>query len=578
MHVAGRNSGEGYSNIITQEYLEKLISECFPSEKPIFKIEEEFKNMDLTDTIVNQGNLQPTGIVHKSYVPAERYDTEICKSVLHSKLPGDYKIVKMVPTRKQPYTDKDGNLHDPFRKSLSNYGKNPGCILELHYKQAINSYKNLVIQNSNVSKEGRTLLTLYESIHGYNRLGPINSGTSPGYPMILPNHENLKKSYYKEVSENIDFNDNKTLKRVAEVVSECLLKYKSGIRVLWIYKDTGKDEKLDILKVLDDKLRLFSASPWILLILMRMYFGAFMADFIDMSISVGSAVGVNPYSDQWSSIAKNLLKFSFDPKIPCIGAGDYKNFDGHEQPYIMNGILDIIQDWYGYSDAESTHIRSCLWAEITNSKHIFRDEFYVWSSSLPSGNPLTTLVNTMYNNIVFRVSFGVAGLPIMEFNDHVFMICLGDDVTFTVSSKYSEVFNEMNLPEFMLKCGMTYTTETKNSASYKFRKITEVEFLRRSFRFDKTHNTWLAPLRESSIIETQNWTKKGLNGTQITVDNISWALREFSLHGEDVFNYWKVELIALYTQFCKGYKPKYNFLLDYDVALHEVLQTSDFQF
>jgi hypothetical protein len=72
----------------------------------------------------------------------------------------------------------------------------------------------------------------------------------------------------------------------------------------------------------------------------------------------------------------------------------------------------------------------------------------------------------------------------------------------------------------------------KGKALTPFRSLNECEFLKRSFYLDRTLNRWIAPLRESAIAEMLNWTKKGKEGDQITLDNLCFALREFSLHGK----------------------------------------------
>lgn len=76
-----------------------------------------------------------------------------------------------------------------------------------------------------------------------------------------------------------------------------------------------------------------------------------------------------------------------------------------------------------------------------NSKHICGSNVYWWTHSLPSGHPLTSIINSIYNNIAFRVCWILLGGELNSFKDHVSMAVYGDDNVINVSAKASESFN-----------------------------------------------------------------------------------------------------------------------------------------
>lgn len=113
-------------------------------------------------------------------------------------------------------------------------------------------------------------------------------------------------------------------------------------------------------------------------------------------------------------------------------------------------------------------------------------------------------------------------------------------------------------------------------SEFPFRSITEIEFLKRGFVFDKQLNRWIAPLRESAIAEMLNWTKKGAEGDQITLDNMAFALREFSLHGETTFYFWREALLDLKIKNFPGLDPHGDMPLDFANTYKRVLNQEYF--
>lgn len=566
IHVAG-GKDMGHATGFDQEMIEEAIKTCFPYEK--YFTDEEIPEF-LLEIPVSQGNLKPIYNLKPGYVPGELFKSEITKSKFFRKLPEPYNVVNTMPAKLKPFYDRDGTLIDPLLKAFNKYGKIAPEISSEQVSQAFESYTNLILTADNSLRSARRIIELKEALHSFDNINSISSSTSSGYPMSLNKDTDYKKIYYKALQEGDQIKAESAYLRIANLVNSALEAIRNGIRLFYAYKQCGKDETREWFKVLEGKTRLFSACPFILLVLFRMYFGSFISMYVRCNFHVGSAVGVNPYSTQWDDIARSLLKFSENDNDICVAAGDQGQFDTRQWSIIHNGILDMINDWYGGTPEES-FIRQALFMEITNSRHIFRGQVYEWTSGLPSGNPMTAIINTIYNNIIFRMSWGISGLDIRNFNDNVYLIVLGDDNAFTVSKKYRYLFNEETLPEYMAEIGNEYTTEIKGSATAPFRPITEIEFLKRSFYKDQVLNRWIAPLREEAIAEMLNWTKKGKEGSQISLDNVVFAMREFSLHGYAKFEHWKKHLLDLCNEQFPNMKPHGDFPLDFNNTYKSVL-------
>jgi hypothetical protein len=572
MHIAGSND-KGYSNIITQENIDKLIESTFPDEY-IFndELDSEFVNLKIPE----EGIMQPQGNIKPGFVPSSALGSDLKRSLLFGKLPAPYKEVKFFPSKLRPFTSDDGEIVDPLKKALAKYRKEPIYLNPLEIDRAIDSYEQLVNLYFKTLPEFRTVVPLELALHSFGNVRAISPATSAGFPHGIAGSPNLKKLYYKACFDGNEELKQTLLGQIAKVVQEVLDLYSRKIRPCFIYKDCPKDEKRPLEKVLSGSTRLFSAGDWILLVLVRMYFGCFVSDFFDANIDVGSAIGLNPYSKDWDDLARYLLKFSENRSEASIGAGDYSAFDTCARPIVMEKVLEMINRWYGTTNPDN-YIRSALWAEVVNSKHVCNDEFFIWYTGMPSGNALTALINTICNNVYFRMCWIKTGLPIDVFNSSVRFTSLGDDNVFSVSQEYREYFNELTLVDLMEQIGMVYTTELKGVAELPFRNLSQVEFLKRSFRFDYSLNRWVAPLRMESIFATLNWTRKGFGSDQITADELSSSFGELSLHGRSVFNQFAPKLMDLKNRYLDGYEPSKGLSLNFDIVYNDTLK-SDFSY
>ena len=94
-------------------------------------------------------------------------------------------------------------------------------------------------------------------------------------------------------------------------------------------------------------------------------------------------------------------------------AGDFSNYDGTLHVTIVWRILDVIEDFYkaGKDYCEKhARVRRCLWESTVNAYHLCGNELYKVNHSQPSGNPMTAILNSIYNSIACRYVFYQKGL------------------------------------------------------------------------------------------------------------------------------------------------------------------------
>jgi hypothetical protein len=561
MHVAGHQaSGVGYSSLVTQEMLQDYLTvmDDVVSEAPGYEI------LDCNDRVEPQfkllGRLKPA--------PSHNTTTSIMPSLLY----GNFEPVVTSQAKLKPFVSLDGEVIDPYIKAASKYC-NPAVWIDPKVLNLVEDDVFSFIKDTHKLAVNHRLLTWRECLHGIEEdidSRGIPPSTSAGFPMTCPGFINYKKLLFSQDRDTPEWiNVFESLVQQCEKVESDLVK---GIRHLHVYTDNLKDERRPIEKVISGSTRLFSGSPFIYLMLKKRYFGTFILEFQKNRIFNSSGVGVNPYSSEWDLMANLLGKFSKKGDEILVGAGDYERFDGSQVSRIHHSILRVINRCY---DDENSFARKMLWLEIVNSRHVYKGLLTEWCNSMPSGNLLTILINCFYNMYAFRFCWHYAGIELSLFSKNVVLFVVGDDNIFSVSPKFQDVFNELTLCDLMKKIGLSYTLETKGSATQTFRDLTEVEFLKRSFRWDSDVSRYVAPLRLSVILDIPNWTKHNCPDL-IAVANIDECSKELSLHSRAVFQKYNSKLVKAKELYYPDFETNLSLYMNYLVKKKIVLAIENY--
>jgi hypothetical protein len=385
----------------------------------------------------------------------------------------------------------------------------------------------------------RSVVSVEDAIRSTIDNKGISRSTSTGYPYCTLNIG--KKDLWGPDGE-YDFTS-KAHKELVEDINVHIDMARRNERGLHIFADFLKDEIRPIEKVIAGKTRLISACPVLYNVLCRMYFLDFINAVQSTRIINGVAVGTNPYSE-WTILANALLR-----KGNNILAGDFSGFDKSQIPQILWSLVDRINEWYD-DGPENAQIRRVLWLEVVNSRHVGgdgskSDVLYAWHKSLPSGHPLTTVINSFYNLTALACCWYEWANKHMPFDIwrsyrfHVKCIVYGDDNLISVSDTvrlFAEPFDQRAVTKYMALIGLDYTSEKKDGSEFSYRPITEVEFLKRSFNpvtCGKT--TYLPTLRLESVIKSVLWTRNKL-GVEDINNTFDTFFAELSLHDSETWS------------------------------------------
>lgn len=533
MHVSG-NTMLGFGALVYQEFLEAyylLMPDQTTADIPILPVSVPQISHE---RMVYIGDLSPA--------PSHSTRSTIIKSVAYGKLGS----VTTAPSTLRPIFHEDGTLSDPWVNAVKNYCQPVPDIDLFALDEAVEDFR-VFLKSNKPYKVKHRLLTVREALEGIENeldFAPLKGSTSPGYPMNLSKDLNLKKKYFSFPKDSPERES--CGKEIEKLVEDSLALLYSGVVPFFPCVDNLKDERRSLEKVSKAMTRMFSGTPFIYLLICRMYFGSYLLEVHKNRIINGMAIGAQVYSGEWHTIAMKLKEHLVDDGDKGVGAGDYKAFDGSQNATVMHKILDIIQDTY---NDEFKVIRSLLFESMVHSFHIVKGQVYYWNGSLPSGHLLTALINCMTNHINFRYCWIKAGLAIALFSVAVFLIVMGDDNLFSVAPEFRDAFNEMKLVNLMALIGMTYTTEFKGEATAPFRSLLEPEFLKRTFLYDSVTNEYVAPLRLSVILDMPNWTRSGGMRQIIAASNLSTAHLELSLHPKDVYDTYHAKFIQIKEEF-----------------------------
>jgi len=432
------------------------------------------------------------------------------------------------PAHLKPFW-KDGQKVDPLeiaRKKAStatiNVDRKLADSCKEHFKQTL---------LRRVYRGDQRVLTFEEAIAGIEG-DPLYQGikrnTSPGYGWAKGGG---KRTYLGD--DEYKFDHPEVLARYKDMLE----RVKNGERTGCIWTDTLKDERRPIAKVDAGKTRLFAASEMTYVILFRQYFMGFAAHVARNKIDVESCVGINVYSQDWSRLARKMMEVG-----KHVIAGDFSNYDGTLCGDLLWDCLDLAEEFY-QGTPEEKQIRRMLWMDIVHSVHVSGRTVYQWTHSQPSGCPITAILNSIYHSLAARYVYVKCArkycpekAALSNFTRYVRHANYGDDDVYNVSDEIIDWYNQETMTEMFKDLGMEYTDEAKTGNIVKSRRLDEIMFLKRKFRYDDEQCRYRAPLSLDTIREMPMWVKRNKNHWELTAETLQDAMLELAQHSRAVFD------------------------------------------
>jgi len=527
IHVAC-NQGTGLYLPITQEQLMKI-----PMRNDFgLPVPEHILSQPSEMSMIPNGNFS---ILGKSSIRV--YQPEKTK-LRKSKLYGKVAKVTKGPSVLSPRDERNQSGESPLLKGISKYGRPAPVLKEEHLKRIT---KHLVNIFGAMPNDLRRQLTEEEAINGLpiEYFDPLVMDTSPGFPYV----QTIQKPVGKSGKEHL-FSEEQPRKVINKDLRDKLDLRRNmarrGYRSISVWCDTLKDEPRALEKIETGSTRVFTVPPVDYSILSREMNLAFVAMLMKNRLKCFSAVGINPQSLEWTMLMTHLQQVSE------VGfAGDYSGWDGNLSPAIIMAVCDVINAWYDDGD-EAAMVRRVLFDELVHTNQIAIDVVYQSHIGNPSGNPLTTVLNTIAN--YYYLCYAFLELAPVEMNDPIFfdqyvrVFIYGDDNIMAVHPEVVNFFFPANVSRILKEMNMTYTAADKKGDSV-MEPIVELTFLKSGFR--KLGSFWVPTLDTATIENMVMWYRESSFETEeeLTISNINESLRAASLYGKKFFDKWRVKII-----------------------------------
>lgn len=562
LHVAGQTSmfhREGYATVTTQEAMREVWLSLREGTGDVCEnqqIEALIKQVPEAEFATLQAGLKASGIIGGSIsylgpaVDPAIIATKSCikRSPMHSDEP--FGPCPTAPAILHPVV-KDGGVVYPMAKAVEAY-QSP---LLAHDPEELDMAVDVAMQKHwQLTKDfPRDILTFEESIvppEGW-KLKPLNRKSSAGYKYrnVIPNVLKYPgKTFFFGFEGDVDFS-RPSLQIVRKDVANIVANAVKGVRVSHVCMDFLKDELRSLEKVDNVKTRMISGTELDYSIAIRQYFGAFQAAMYATCVRNGMSPGVNHYTE-WHMLAEGLLS-----KGGSVFDGDFSRFDASEQPWVHEAILKYINKWYAAGanwKPEDDQVRNVLWLDLINSVHLTGESsklehFVQWHKSLPSGHPLTTLVNSMYSLITMTACYMRLTGDVVDMWNHVFINTYGDDNVVAVDTTVRDQFNQVTVAGCMDEIfGLTYTAGAKDGTLVPYTTIDKITYLQRGFLADddeegglitnKPNVGWVAPLNFKSFMFTPYFFRNNKDPMADMTSNCEKFVCELSLHTKDVWD------------------------------------------
>jgi len=250
--------------------------------------------------------------------------------------------------------------------------------------------------------------------------------------------------------------------------------------------------------------------------------------------------GICAYTD-WGKLFKHVQQ-----KGLKVFDGDFKAFDSSEQAHFLSRICSGINAWYD-DGPDNARIREVLFLDLIHSRHLGGkgdNQCYIiqWNRSLPSGHPLTTVVNSIYSLATLIGCYISITGDVRDFWKRVSAATYGDDNLVNPDDEVAECYNQVTVADAMAnQFGLTYTSGKKDGELEPYTVIDNVTFLQRSFRNEDGY--MLSPLNKDSFLFTPYYCKNKMLKQQILVDTMEKSLEELSQHAPEVWDEYAPRII-----------------------------------
>jgi Ca2+/Na+ antiporter len=318
-----------------------------------------------------------------------------------------------------------------------------------------------------------------------------------------------------------------------------------GERINAVFKGSLKDEPT---KTTKDKVRVFAACNFSMILLVRKYYLSLAALVQRNQKLFECAVGVVQQSPEWTGIYEHIGKYGWERGI----AGDYAKFDVRMSARFMFAafklLIQIAEKSGNYSDRDLEIMRGIA-TEITYPTYDYFGTLVQFFGSNPSGHPLTVIINSLVNSLYMRYAYYTIAeedrwWKVPPFRKVVSLMTYGDDNIMTIKEGFSGV-NHTRIASVFKTMGIKYTMADKDAESVPYIHLSEASFLKHFAVWDDELELYRCPCEDGSIAKMLHSHMKSdvLSMEQSSAEAISNAALKYFEFGREVYEEKRTQLM-----------------------------------
>jgi hypothetical protein len=360
----------------------------------------------------------------------------------------------------------------------------------------------------------------------------VELGTSPGLPYVRERKQSGKRDF-------ITFDENQkrvACPRVWEDVKQLERAAMAGEMPDLLAYACLKDELRPLDRIAQCKTRTFIVLPMHLNLLLRKYFGTWIAVQHMRAGEISSCVGIDP-NTQWDLLYDRLTAVGEDMED-----FDYSDWDRTLHAEWFRIYADRVSASYGDGPGSvGFQVRRTLMDCLVHMKIQIRDFVILTHGGNKSGCAITAEINSdVHDMLMYYVWLRICErenrvryMSLAQFRENCAMIVYGDDIVKATAPGIVDWFNGSSIRDEVQLLGMNITPASKLETEFKVKRISDVTFLKRAFvRLSDDCGLVRAPLDKSVIERMILWIHKSDDPVMATKANMEGAIRESFYWGE----------------------------------------------
>lgn len=315
-----------------------------------------------------------------------------------------------------------------------------------------------------------------------------------------------------------------------------------------LWTDCLKDEKRSLAKIKAGKTRSFCIPTIDFSLLVRKYFGSFIAMMRSKAMEIFSCVGINPESTDWHYLHAKLAKggaYGLDL--------DFRNFDGKAiSPEFLVPIASMITSWYNDNNYTA---RLKLLYDVVHAVSRCGSYIVERHQGNSSGWPMTTELNCIVSYFLVAYAYIITGLDqgkavsMDTFLTAIVIFTYGDDVILSADEETRKWFTGNSIRDVLGAVGIEVTAANK-TPTIEYQPIEDLTFLKRNFRYSFDLGSHVPMLSEATLRNMTQYihSQEGHTHEEMLRPNLNEILWFASFHGQEVFQRFKERINSAMKQ------------------------------